>query len=223
MYCRPLVCAALAALVFPAPALAISPVWSAGVHLGSLAVPNTHPITFPTRIKTYDFDRDDVPDDVDDDGFTDQSTLTLSRGDVIFGVEGWYWLNDGNRLGINTGFDLGERFTRAQLLAIYDATLDTGSMAVVLGGGLGFGTASWRGTDKDERLRVPSFPVRVEAGVMVPPTEYLAIEARLFGQMDIPTRHAYFDIAGNPQDVKGVAFSYAAIGFEIAVNYGQFD
>jgi hypothetical protein len=212
------VCAALAEVGW-----AFAPVWAAGLHGGTLALPNTYPVVFPPRIAQYDFDDDGQADDVDGDGVADQTTLVRGRGDVVLGGELWYWVGGAGRVGLTGDLGLAQRQQRVAGLLQYQATWDTGAAMLLLGGGVGAGDLWLRGSDPDERLRVPHFPLRVTGGVIIPPTDFFAIEGRLFGQLDIPSRHVFTDLAGMERAVSGVPFYYGAVGVELAVCYGRFD
>jgi len=203
--------------------IGFDPVWSLGGHLGSMILPGAYPLGFPPKINRYDFDGDDLADDVDGDGIEDATTLEKVRGDVLFGAEGFYWLNAGARIGLTLDADLGDRFTHLQMLFLVDGTSDTGSLFVVYGGGAGFGKTAIRGEDADERLVIPNFPLRGEVGILIPATDQLGLEARLFGQMNVPSRHAYTDLAGNQQDVGGVPVSYITLGLQVGAAFGEYD
>ncbi len=199
------------------------PVWSVGGHVGTSVLPGAYPLGFPPKISEYDFDEDDDADDVDGDGEPDATTLEKVRGDVLVGVEGFYWLNAGARLGVTLDLDVGSHFSQYQAIFLVDGTSDTGSLFVVYGGGAGFGQTSLTGTDPDEKLSLPNFPLRAEFGALIPATDQIGIEGRLFGQVNVPSRHAYTDIAGNEQDVGGVPFSYLLFGLQLGVAFGEYD
>jgi hypothetical protein len=199
------------------------PVWSVGGHLGSMILPGAYPIGFPPKINNQDFDDVEGADDLDGDGVAEETTIEKVRGDFLFGADAFYWLNSAARIGLTLDVDLGTNFSHLQAIFLVDGTADTGSLFVVYGGGAGFGQTTFRGEDDDERLSIPNFPLRGEAGILIPATDQFGIEPRLFLQMNVPSRHAYTDVTGAEQDVRGVPVSYVTLGLQIGAAFGEYD
>ncbi|MEQ1502509.1 MAG: hypothetical protein ABMB14_09765 [Myxococcota bacterium] len=216
------VAVAAALVVVPESASAIEPSWSLGAHLGTTLVPNGYPIAFPPKIRDYDFDEDGEPDDVDGDGTPDATSLSRSYGDFLIGISGHRWVSFGGRLGLTANLDIGNRFTDVALIASYDQGIDLDTVLLLGGVGIGIASSSWRGQDTEERLRVPNYPLRLEAGVLGPINDTLAVEGLLFGQMAIPARHVYTDRSGAEVDVSGVPFTYLTLGLQVGVEFGSF-
>lgn len=204
-------------------ALGAEPVWGVGGHVSTWFLPGAYPLAFPPKIATYDFDQDeqDLPDDVTGDGVPDATTLERVRGDFRFGLDGYYWLGRDWRLGVTTNLGLGARFTDASLTFVFDRSVDLDRGILTFGGGLGFEETWWRGADPDERLVLPSYPLRLQVGTVLPVSDFVGIVGGLHGQMCIPSRHLYYDVAGAERDVSGVPFTYVALALELGVVYGQ--
>jgi hypothetical protein len=210
-------------LFLAAPAMALAPNWGVGPHLGTTALPAGSPIAFPPKVGDYDFDGDGLADDADGDGVADGTTLTRARGDLLLGAAGYVWTPSGVlRGGITADLGVAARFVQGSVLLTVDRSYDLDTAYVNVGGGLGFASARWRGTDRDERLRVPSYPLRVQASVLAPISDFIAVEGKLFAQLAVPLRHRYWDVAGVEQGVAGVPFSHLALGVEFGGLYGLF-
>jgi hypothetical protein len=209
---------------FAGVAFAGDPVFGVGGHLGTYFLPGPYPFAFPPKIATYDFDKDGegLADDVTGDGVPDATTLEAVRADVGFGADGFYWVGRDWRLGMVTNVDLGRRFTDATLLFQVDRSWDLDRGLLSFGGGLGFGYTRWIGADPDERLVLPSYPVRLQVGTVLPASDFVGIFGQLFGQMDIPSRHAYWDVTGAEREVSGIPFTYVTLGLQAGVLLGQF-
>lgn len=183
---------------------AAPPRWGVGPHLGTTALPAGSPIALPR----------DLPAD---------STLGKAHVDLLLGAGGYVWTPGGAlRGGVLGDVDLAARFVRGQILLTVERSFDLDSAMVNVGGGFGFSSARWRGTDADERLRVPSYPVRIQGGVVAPISDFIAVEGRLFGTLDVPLRHRYWGPTGAESEVAGVPFSYFVVGIEVAGLYGLF-
>ncbi|MCA9488820.1 MAG: hypothetical protein KC621_02835 [Myxococcales bacterium] len=199
--------------------------WSVGPHFGSWAIPAAYPSGFPKVLKTYDFDKTDGADDVDGDGTPDASTIEKTRGDFLFGVDGWFWLENIGRLGLVTNVDLGSRYSDVSALLMYDYMVGAGDqLDIFFGAGVGVGDQKWRGTDEDEKLRVPYYPLRAEAGAFLAPTDFLAPQLRIIGQFDVPSSHHYFDVAGNERTKQELGPGlYLRLGVDLTVQFGHFE
>jgi len=202
-------------------AFAADPVWGVGGHFGTSFLPGSYPIAFPPKIATYDFDGDGEADDVTGDGKPDQTTLTKVGGDFGFGFDGEYWLGHSYRLGVTTNFDFGTRFSDVGATIVFDRTIGLDRATVFFGGGLGFGNTVWRGTDPDERLRLPNYPLRAEVGTVLPVNDWIGLTGTLFAQMGIPARHDFTDLAGHSEDISGIPFPYTSLGVAVGGLYGH--
>jgi hypothetical protein len=168
-----------------ATAMAKDPQWGAGVHLGTWAIPGQYPSSLPK---------------VDPEGDGTKVAMTSVdkvRGDFLFGVEGWFWVDDAFRLGLLPGVDVGSKF--------------------------GAASSTFRGTQGEEKLVVPNYPLRANIGAMLTPTEFLAPQLRLIGQWNIPSSHRYTTVDGTELDKKQVGTGvYVNVGIELSVLYGNF-
>jgi hypothetical protein len=204
-----------------AAAYAADPVWGAGLHVGTAFLPGAYPIRFPPKIESYDFDKSGQADDVNGDGTLDATTLEKVRGDFAFGFDGYYWLGGSYRLGLTTNFDFGTRYSEVGGVVTFDRTIDLDRAYLLFGGGLGFANTVWRGTDEDERLRLPNYPLRVEAGTVLPVNDWIGLTGTLFAQMGIPSRHDYVDLTGTARDVAGIPPYYTSLGVQVGGIYGR--
>jgi hypothetical protein len=206
-------------------AQAADPQFGIGGHVGTWFLPAAYPYTFPKAIRNYDFDNkdEDNADDVDGDGEPDATTLSGARADVGVGVDAYTWLSRSTRFGITSHAALAPGFQDLSALFVLDYTAPLGDAQAFIGGGIGFGSTSWQGADKDERLWVPSYPARVESGMTFLLGDTFATELRLIGQILIPSRHVYTDIAGQEQDVSAWPLTYGAVGLQLGFLFGEFD
>lgn len=188
------------------------PQWGVGGHVGTWAIPGQYPSVLPKV-------------DPDGDGTNEaMQSIDKVRGDVILGVEGWFWVDDRVRLGLLPGLDLGTRYTDAHALLMGDVVFLDGDQLDGFGGlGLGVGTATFKGEQGDEKLVVPQYPLRAELGAMLVPTKYLAPQLRLVGQWNVPSSHRYATPGGDELDRKQVGTGlYLNLGVELSVLYGHF-
>jgi hypothetical protein len=209
-------------MLVPTVAHALDPVWSVGGHVGTNFLPNAYPLGFPPKIRSYDFDEDEqgVADDVDGDGTPDATSIEKVTADVTLGIDAAYWAMGKHRLLLSANADVGGRYSEFSMLGLYNRCFDLQTLYVLAGGGFGFSSATWRGTDEDERLRLPNYPLRAEGGILLPVSDFLGLEGKLYAQMAIPARHHYTDIAGHEQDIAGVPFTYTTVGIQIGGVYG---
>ncbi|MEZ4237321.1 MAG: hypothetical protein R3F59_14455 [Myxococcota bacterium] len=195
--------AALLLAASPA-ASALAPRWGVGPQLGTSVLPSGYPIAFPPALD-------------------DATTLSKVRPDLSLGAVGYVWVPSGvMRGGISADVDLGPRFVQSQIIGTVERSFDLDAAYVDVGGGMGFSSATWRGTDPDERLRVPSYPVRLQLGVVTPISDFIALEGRLYTQVAFPLRHTYTDPTGTPQDLHGAPLAYTSFGIELSALYGLF-
>jgi len=202
-------------------AFAADAVWGVGVHFGTAFLPGAYPITFPSKITSYDFNDNGKPDDVNGDGKPDQTTLTRVGGDFGFGFDGEYWLGDAYRIGLNSNFDFGARYSDVDAIISFDRTIGLDRATVFFGGGIGFANTVWRGTDPDEKLRVPNYPFRAEMGTVLPVNDWIGLTGTLFLQMGVPSRHIYTDFTGTDRDISALPFGYTSLGIAIGGLYGH--
>jgi len=202
--------------------------WGIGARIGSTAIPTQYPALWPTRINKYDVN-DDGETDVNANGVEQETSLAKVGGDFILGGEGYYWLNKTQRIGGLVGLDTAKGWTDVHLLAKYDQVLTGGGdVDILLGGGLGVGTQTWKGLDADgnvvtdgEKLKMNYFPVRAELAAMIKITDEWSVAAKAFGQLNIPTNHIW-TVEGEELDVAGSPFNYPQIGVEATVMWGDF-
>lgn len=206
-----------------AAALAGEPQFGVGGHVGTWFLPAAYPYAFPREVRDYDFEAapDGAPDDVGGDGAPDHTTLSGARGDIGVGADVYTWMSRHVRFGVTTHAALAPGFTDLQAILVVDRTGKLGRAHSFVGGGIGFGTTSWRGGDPDERLRVPSYPARVEAGITFLPSDFVGIELRLIGQVLIPSNHWYTDVAGHAQSVSAPPTTYATAGLQLGLLAGR--
>lgn len=208
-----------------ATAAADEPVFGIGGHVGSWFLPAAFPYEFPKAIREYDFQEspDGQPDDVDGDGRPDRTTLTSARGDVGVGMDFYTWMDEHIRFGVTTHAALAPRFSDLQVVLVVERTGYLGRASSFIGGGIGFGTTSWQGKDEDERLRLPSYPLRADAGITFLVNESVGVELRLIGQVLIPSNHWYTDLAGNAQTITAPPTYYATAGIQLGFLVGRLD
>jgi hypothetical protein len=195
-----------------ATAMAKDPQWGAGVHLGTWAIPGQYPSSLPK---------------VDPEGDGTKVAMTSVdkvRGDFLFGVEGWFWVDDAFRLGLLPGVDVGSKFTDVHAILAGDFVFVNGDqLDVFAGAGVGAASSTFRGTQGEEKLVVPNYPLRANIGAMLTPTEFLAPQLRLIGQWNIPSSHRYTTVDGTELDKKQVGTGvYVNVGIELSVLYGNF-
>lgn len=197
---HPLFLALLGALV-PARALAQSVPyqWGVGLSAGTTVLPYRFPAAFPKVVR-------------DDGGFD------KVRSDLALGFDGLYWAGDRSRLGADLGFGFGSGYRELHGIAKYDFMVPTQALDWFFGSGLGAGHAWW--SQGERTMRMPYFPLRIEAGAMVR-FPVFAIQVATYGQIDIPGMTTYTGTSGVPGDV-GWGF-YGHLGVELTGYYGRFD
>jgi hypothetical protein len=191
----------------PAPAWAVDgeDLFGVGVRLGTSFIPGRYPATFPK--------------DIDDD------TTTLDRvgADLRIGIDGFYGIDLKNRVegGIGTGFgtrynDLWFTFGYGRVFVLENNFELVGHLET------GFGSMKFTGTDEDEELRIPYFPIRARlTGDLLNESQLYGLGV-LFGGA-IPSRHNYTDPNGDDQEVKSaVSFgNYFFVGLELQALFGN--
>lgn len=208
--------------------------WAVGVRFGTIAIPGHYPALLPDSVRQYDFvetgplagdpssdepDRDLHPDTLEP-RFT---SLERVGPDLRLGLDAFYGLDDTHRLYLGGGTAFGERYDDGWFTFGYGHVLvaET-SFDLVTRFDTGFGSMKLTGTDDDETLRVPYFPIRASlAAELLNGTQLYGL-GLLLGT-NIPSRHDYTDLDGAEQTVKG-AFSfgrYFFLGFELEVMFGD--
>jgi hypothetical protein len=192
-----------AALLWAAEAQALDPyMWGIGPRVGTNAIPGRYPLRFPKEIRDP----------------ASGSTLERVRTDVFFGVDSVYYANGHSRVGAFAGMGLGAQYLDAHLQLEYDYVITAGALDFLVGGGLGFGTTTFRG-ESFERLTVPYYPLRVESSLLIR-DEGRGYQLTAFGQYNLPSNHFYQDLNGFDVDVRGG--TYVTLGVELSVMFGDF-
>ncbi len=238
---------AVAALLAVSPMLttdahALEPyMWGAGGRLGTYIIPAKYPISFPTKIASYNFidegpragddDNDDPNRDLDEDGDPIYTTLQKAGFQGQFSIDGMYAIDADNRIGALAGITVGKAYSDAFFMFNYDRVLlsDDSGFDLVAGGYAGFGTMSFKGRDAnnaktEEKLRVPHFPIRahIEAQLRNKTQKY---GLGLFAGTNIPSNHYFTDQFGQEIDEVGSPFNlalYVHAGLELSVQFGDF-
>ncbi len=230
-------------LAWAGPALAdgIEPwMWGIGANLGTVAVPGQYPLAFPSKINNYDFidsgpragdDNSDEPKrDLDANGNPRFTSLQRVKGDVRFGIDGFYGIDKDNRIGASAFYAGGGGYSDMSLLLNYDRVLVNEKPFWVLGGlGLGVGTQTFKGTDEtiqgfeNELLKVPYFPIKGRVAGHFH-TDNLAFGPSAFVQVGIPSNHFYTDLQGKEQTIQSPLnfVNYLAGGIQFEFQYGDF-
>lgn len=202
-------------LLCSTPAMAIDTwMWGIGPHVGTNVLPGRYPISLP-KLKGGD----------SDSGPRADGGITKAQHDLILGAEGVYYMDRHHRIGFTTGFDVGlamgsgNRFLDSSFILTYDYAIQGRALDVLFGGGVGFGTQSFRATD-DQTLQVNTFPLRGEITGLARDNSR-GYQLTLFAQMNLAGRSVYTDAAGAQPDVNG-GF-YLTSGLELSVLFGDFD
>ncbi|MCB9673874.1 MAG: hypothetical protein H6737_02095 [Alphaproteobacteria bacterium] len=187
--------------------------WGVGPRIGTNFLPGAYPSAFPRMVA------DDIVDGTDADPIP---VIDKVRGDVSFGFEAQYYVNGGSRIGMIGGFDVGKRFFDANVLLKYNIVLQSASVDFLFGGGAGFGTQAWRGGPDAElaRLRVPYFPLRVEAAGMIR-AGWMAFQLTPYFQYNLQSNVFYTSDDGNELDVRGGV--YPTMGIELSALFGDYE
>ena len=190
----------LMALVSASPAYALDAfMWGVGPQVGTMIVPGGFPAVLPPAV-------------VDDAG------LEKVRADVEFGVNAVYYANESTRIGVSGEAGVAAGYFDMNMLVRYDWIGSSDALHFVTGAAAGFGTMRFSGAGQSE-LRVPYYPLRVEAGALIP-DHSRAYQGLIYAKYDLPSNHFYTNQAGEDTDV-GTGF-YGTIGVELAVYLGDF-
>lgn len=188
--------------------------WGIGPHIGTMVLPGRYPVRLP-KLKGEDGDTGPRADE----------GIAPVQHDLIFGVEGVYYMDRHHRIGFtgsgNPGLALGEgrRFSDWSFLLTYDYAIQGRALDVLFGAGLGAGTQGWRGED-DQTLRVNHFPLRGEVtGLARDKTR--GYQLSIFAQLNIPSSAVYTLPDGTQPDITGGV--YLTSGVQISVLFGDFE
>ncbi len=208
--------------------------WGVGGGLGTMAFPGAYPAIWPSRVNTFDVDGDGDPECCKPNGDDLETTLEKVRGDVRITGEGYYWLDRTGRVGGYANVDTGNGFTDASLVLKYDRRLvgkAQDSFGIYLGGGLGFGSATFKGlteagevdpAENAERLVLNYFPARIEATPFINFNDKWALQPKIWGGLNIPSGHRWMVDGEEVEGIQGTLFNYVAIGIDVGFLYGDF-
>ena len=172
-----------------------------GLTLGTMVAPGAYPVRFPSQVR-----------DNDDTG------IAKIRGDAHVGLEGAFYMSDEHRIGAVGALGFGENYFDRSFVLKYDYVISMDAAEVLLGGGIGVGRTTFTGTD-DERLDLPYYPLRVEAGPALS-QGFMSEQFLLYAQYNIPSSGIYTSIDGIEEDAgSGVSMT---IGAELVVMFGKF-
>lgn len=193
----------LLGLVLAADAHALEPqMWGVGPRIGTMFAPLRYPSKFPKVIED-----------------STETTLEQFKFDVEYGVQAVYYLGKDHRMGFLGGLGTARRFWDIHAIVEYDYALHTGAMDFLFGGGLGFGHHWFRGTDEDERLRIPYYPFRVDTSALLRDNSR-GYQATLYAQYNLPADNIYTNPSGASVEAKqGINFG---VGLELALLFGDF-
>lgn len=186
-------------------ALAMKPyMWGVGGRLGSMILPGQYPVAFP---KTE---------------AGEELGVNKVGGDITIGAEGYYWAARTMRFGAITGLGTGSGYGDAHLMLAYHQVTNLSGLDYFLGGAAGIGKHSFTSDEEgsQEKLSVPYYPLRAEAGLLFRNKNW-AVEALAFGQYNLPSKHQYVDFDGNEQEVN-TGIGYFTLGLEARALWGDF-
>ncbi|MCB9669079.1 MAG: hypothetical protein H6736_21065 [Alphaproteobacteria bacterium] len=199
--------AVLTTLASPAMAADVY-MWGVGPRLGTNFLPGAYPAAFPTIVA-----------DARQAAAPDAPVIDKVRTDVVFGFESQYYINGGSRIGAIGGFGVGKQYFDAHIIGKYDVVIQSAAVDFLVGGGAGFGTQRWKGSEQAS-LRVPYFPLRAEAAGMIR-SDWMAYQLTVYGQYNLQGHHYYFDETGTEVPVRG-GF-YPTMGLELSVMFGDYE
>ena len=180
--------------------------WGGGIGVGTMVVPSKYPVYFPTELN----DRAD----------NNNSSIEGVGGDFRTVLEGVYYLDAGNRVGVAAGYTFGSDFSDRNLMLKYAKTNDFGAADGIVGVGSGVGRSVWKGEGSEE-LNIPYYPIRAELGAMHRDKDW-AVQGTIYGQYNWEaTSRSYTDTAGNAIEDIGRGL-YAMVGVELTGMYGDF-
>jgi hypothetical protein len=218
--------------------------WGIGVKVGTSFIPGLYPSAFPSKIANYDFIDEDDPSGLGGDPDSDDpkrdlesvggaqrfSSLARVGADARLGAEGFYGIDERNRLGGGIGVGLGKQYLDFWGTLNYDRVLTKeGKFALVGGAQIGYGSATFSGDDTvvggpNERLLMPYYPVRVRGEAQFRGNTNM-VGVGLFLQDAIPARAQYTDLDGVVQDNVAGFGNFVrnfSLGIELDVQFGDF-
>lgn len=214
--------------------------WGIGVNLGTVVVPGQYPLSFPSKINNYNFieqgpragneNGNDPNRDLDADGKPRFTSLERVKGDVRFGVDGFYGIDKDNRVGASAGLATGGGYSDMFFLLHYDRVLVVEKPFLVMGGlGVGAGSMTFKGHDdtiqgyQNELLKVPYFPLKARLSGQFH-TDTISLGPTAFVQVGIPSNHFYTDLDGKDQALSSPFnfVNYLAGGIQFDFQYGDF-
>ena len=180
------------------------PMYGVGGRIGTIVVPGAYPMNFPNDL----------------DG---THTLQQARFDLSVGVQALAYVDNRSRLGVLAQYGFGPGYGQTSFIGTYEVVLQGGSIDFLAGGGLGFGSQTWKGED-EESLRVPSYPARAQLSAQYRrPTSVYGLTG--YVQANIPSRHIYTLANGSEGPEVGSAASFANYmhaGIEASALFGDF-
>jgi len=199
-----------AAIVAPGSTLAAETyMWGVGPRIGTHFLPARYPVKLPRDVAA------------------DLETCTAQENpcgidkiwhDFMFGAETFYYLNRHGRMGALLGVDLGPRYSEIHGILVYNYAAHTGPLDLLAGGGVGAGYSWFSGTG-NEKLKVATFPFRLETAAMIRDNTR-AYQLKLFTQYNLPSSQKY--ITGSEVNEKPGVGVYLTAGIELSVLFGDF-
>ena len=210
--------------------------WGVGLRIGTMLIPGRYPALFPDKIGGYDFVEEgptagdpgsDEPDrDLDPEtGEPLFSSLEKVGPDLRLAAESFYGFDDANRVGLGAGGAFGKQYSELWFTVGYARVLHAKNALNLVGGAeTGFGSLRLKGTDEDETLRVPYFPIHLTFGAELLNAGNQTYGLGLLLGTKVPSRHDYTDLEGQEQQVKSAVnfANYFFLGIEAKALFGRF-
>ncbi|MFT4977464.1 MAG: hypothetical protein ACI8S6_003369 [Myxococcota bacterium] len=191
----------LLSVSFLAPKTASATRAGAGLNVGTMVVPGNYPLRFPSQVRD-----------------NNSTGISKIRGDAHVGLEGAFYMSDAHRIGAVGALGFGSGYFDRNFLLKYDYVFAMDEAEVLVGGGLGMGRSTFQGAD-DEKLDMPYYPLRFEAGPALN-QGFIAEQLLLYVQYNIPSGNTYTNAAGAEEDA-GAGLSMM-LGAELVVMFGSF-
>ncbi len=210
--------------------------WGVGLRIGTMIIPGRYPALFPDRIGNYDFVEDGEfagdPESAEPDRDRDPATgaplfssLEKVGPDLRLAADAFYGFDEANRLGLGGGGAFGTQYSELWFTVGYGRVLHARNALNLVGGvETGFGSLRMTGTDEDETLRVPYFPIHLTFGAELLNAGNQTYGLGLVFGTKVPSRHDYTDLEGVEQQVKSAANfgNYFFLGIEAKALFGRF-
>jgi hypothetical protein len=210
--------------------------WGIGARVGTIIIPGRYPALFPDRIGNYDFveegpnagDPESEEPDRDLDPETGEPLFTSIEkvgADLRLAVDAFYGFDGANRLGLGAGGAFGTRYSELWFMVGYARVLHAKNALNLVGGvESGFGVLRLNGTDEDETLRVPHFPIHATFAAELLNAGNQTYGLGLIFGTKVPSRHDYTDLDGVEQQVRSAAnfANYFFLGIEAKALFGSF-